>query len=283
MKKKLIVSILLFSLSLGMTACDYNVDTDSEIVEETENIEDDIPLIESEIYLKDFVDLDYIKKLSSYKNKDYEITINENSYTEEELFKICIPTIVYIENITEAHHRYLTGGNIYDVDEEYIYILSCAHGFDSHDPTTKIKITFFTNEIIEIPYEFVSFCEKDYSMYKIPKNLVSNETLNSIKSVNIDKFLSKSTNDFKKNTTLYLFRYNGEFWTTYYTKDFEYIGNAFEAKHGEIENGCSGFGYFDTNGTYYGPALKGKIYFYSFICYIEELLIQANSNYFDKQ
>lgn len=284
MKNKLIASMLLLCVSISLLGCGNTAATStSEEIEETENTENEITMIEGGVYLEDFVNSEYIEYLSSHKNKNYEIQINPNGYTEDELFEVVAPTVVYIENITESHHKNMSGGNIYDIDDDYIYVLSCAHGFSKDDATKELRLTFVTNEIITIPYENVSFCEKDYTIYKIPKNILSNETLNSLKSINIDNFLNKTKEDFEKNTTLYLYRYNGEVWTTYFTNTFSYLDTCFTSKNDTKIKGCSGFGLFDKDGTYYGPNLKNKVYFYSFIYYVEDLITQHNKNYFDEQ
>ena len=145
---------------------------------------------------------EYIDYISSFKNKNVEINISNNGYTEEELYDILSKTAIRFRTNYNLDGKSYHGefmGNIYDIDNQYVYIITCAHGmFDKnilHD-NLELYAMFITNEEIEINIKNIYATSNsetsdkinDFALITIPISNISQSTLNNVKSLNIDNF-----------------------------------------------------------------------------------------------
>lgn len=264
--KKFMVIVLLLSLAVYMTACSNSENTSDG---ETEKILD-----ENKYYISMFdMDEDLLNEMKSKKNKDVEVPYSENGYSEDELSELILSTNAFISISYDdgKHMCYSFNGNIYDIDEDYIYILTCGHGFvktsedygkkDFSDVLKYCKIRFITGEVIEGNTQYIYVSENtDVAIVLVDKNLVSNDTIDVLHSINIDKTYTKNLT----NTSIYEYAYN------YENKCYEkYYANINGVKYNKllcdtnVINGCSGGGFFDTHGTYCGMVFNNGFILYS--------------------
>lgn len=294
MKSRLkIFTIVILLMSSFMVACSSSSDNASGNGT-SNNDESQTPQIDENNYYIDLYDMDedLLNEIISKKNDDVEIPYNENGYSAEELDALILSTNVKISSyaIDNPKGTWKTiSGNIYDIDDEYIYILTCGHSFVD---TTKeyeelginnlikeVNITFINGEKISFnPNSIYINRKQDVSLVLLDKNLVSFETLNIIRSINIDHMYQKNLD----NTTIYEYAYSlsDKTYIKYYALIKSTTNRVLDIQNTNIVNGCSGGGFFDNTGTYCGMTYNSI-----FVNYIDviptlyELIILANPNY----
>ena len=180
-------------------------------------------------------------------------------------------------------------GNIYDIDDEYIYILTCGHSFVEtsedygkigfEDLIKDLKITFITGEEIFINPKFIyTHSETDVTLIVLDKNLVSQETLNIVMSINVDNMYRRNL----ENTTIYEYAYSraDKAYIKYYALIKSTTNGVLDIKNTNVINGCSGGGFFDNTGTYCGMTYNSIFVVYTQVLpTIYELITIANPNY----
>ena len=208
--------------------------------------------------------------IHDHKNSAYEFPINYNGYTEDELTNLVLSTSVFVQYAEEGFETKLSNGNIYDIDDKYIYIICCNHGINNENVfnVENVKLRFINNEII-CPIYLKSSNIGDYALLVVDKNDVSNELLNVVHSINTQNIYQTIEDE----TMLYAYVCSA---TTYKrhiaTIDYSLNSTLF-LKNSSLINGASGGGMFDIYGNYYGVAKNqyGLVYksifpnFYNFI------------------
>lgn len=233
---------------------------------------------------------DLLDSVKTMKNKEYEIEISDKPLTQDEIIEKILPTYVSIKwGCTLDGERYnsFINGNIYDITNDYIYIITCSHMFDtqfyyglSYDKTNNIEITFIDGTNITVQEDCFYYLENnDLGLIKINKSLLSNDTLNIIKSINIENmYLIPLEN----NATLYNIHYNAsnKVFTNHifnYEKVLTYNGTKELCGNSDLTNGCSGGGMFDSYGNYFGFCENSYyIRYFQIFPDFEELLRQSS-------
>lgn len=281
--RKSIVICLIFSLFISLIACGNSENTSDG---ETEKILD-----ENKYYISMFdMDEDLLNEIKSKKNKDVEVPYSESGYSEDELSELILSTNAFMSISFDdgSHMCYSFNGNIYDIDDDYIYILTCGHGFvktsedygkkDFSDVLKYVKIRFVTGEVIEGNPKYIYVSENnDVAIILLDKNLVSNNTMEVLHSINISKMYTKNLT----NTSIYEYAYN------YENKCYEkYYANVIGTRYDKLQvetnaiNGCSGGGFFDIHGTYSGMTYNnGHLLYDKVITDFYELIKEMNPNY----
>lgn len=293
MKRKLGVIILMISLSVGMIACGNNDEYENISTNENNKNFSDEDVSNDDLGEWGFqdtnLDEETMEEIVSKKNKDVEMQINTNGYEGEELDEQILPTVVYLEAKLENSSLNMFTGNIYDIQDDFIYVITCSHGL--HTTTNDLDIpnygissaaiTFITGERIHINLDNIILSRKwDMALIAISTKDISSETLSSLKSINV-------SNMYKKDLT-------NEFLTGYRKDHNEYIkyianvycsnGRTIRCKDTTIERGCSGGGAFDKYGFYYGYFIVGTnsdayILYKQLLSSYYDLIISFNPNY----
>ena len=297
--KKFIVIVLVLSLAVYMIVCIKDNTSNIENINNTESTPNkDETLFDANIY--NAPTKEYIAHLSSMKNKEYEVAYNENGYTEEELFEVVSPTIVSIvaecyEPLRDNNITFLSTGNIYDIDDKYVYIITCAHSLYDYKESKEVKET---TEVKQVNIRFVDdthiivekdsiFKSKDYVLYRIDKEQIPNQTLLILRTINIDNYFNISLNDleeyeyfvYKYSKKQYVFgNVKGLYINTFYFDKEKSIVNSLELKNANIQSGMSGGGLFDKYGTYQGYVINDTCNT-QVINELEPLLLLSNENY----
>lgn len=199
------------------------------------------------------------KNVFATKNKDIEVTLNPNGYTPEELVAEILPTTVRIHN-TLYGKKYFFNGNVYDIDDDYIYILTCRHGFvDEKMPSNEElnennyfrKIAFF-NDVSITPTSYKVFIAKnlDIALIVLDKNEIPQDTLIQLKSVNLNNLYS--INPYKTNNYLIAYTNSDKH---YECSQIEFVESSctYALEYNKfiyIKDGWSGSGVFDAYGNY---------------------------------
>lgn len=248
-------------------------------------------VLDLEIFAKeeteDFSPKEQIAWLSSYKNSDVEMQFNENGYSEDDLFTEMLPTSVMLIHQDEDN-KYgpiviQTSGNIYDIDEDYIYVITCGHQFQSDVNYENIIVYFCDKTFVEITPQDMVDLGCDAYMFKISKDDVSTETLSLLKSINISHSFDYPADELE-NLRLYCYKWDiqNKIYRTCYMENFDYVNYAIlYANESNVLDGCSGGGLFDKYGNYWCQVtMDGKV---SGVIYyrIEDALLELNPHYFD--
>ena len=256
-------------------------ETEAEDETETEDEENKM-LCDCSFY--DVYEENEIEDMLANKNPDIEMPIKEYT-SENELLAEIIRTYVSC-SISTDNFAYNFGANIYDIDDKYVYLITCSHGIPNtyfSDCSSgiysirKIQLQFFNGDSIAIPKEYIYMPEhpeenssKDIALIKIPLNEINPETLKLLKSINFRIDWEKVTMEEFKNSDFYIF--NTDFHQVADT-DFNYIfyksNTTGEEEHYDfpkfsnkicfrfrnltsIEEGCSGSAIVSQNGVYNG-------------------------------
>ena len=233
-----------------------------------------------------------IEYLLSYKDRSIEMEYNENGYTDDELFTAVLPTMVSIENHvysrTTGETYTFTTGNIYDIDENYIYIISCEHGYKSK--IYDITLRFVDGFYLTLPPDNVFVHDvKDISLILVDKKDVPLETLNLLKSINIEHLLEIPLTNMEEHH-FYAYKYFSKEYTTskvgslketFSNPDDLTTLKRLEISFGSFANGTSGGGIFDQYGTYHSFVVYGDGISTNFLTYIDEMITLSNPNYYN--
>ncbi len=188
------------------------------------------------------------------KDSSYEIPINYNGYTEDELTNLILSTSVFVGYIEDGYQTKYSNGNIYDIDENYIYIICSNHGVSNRGVynVDNVKLRFVNNEVIK-PIHLRNGNFGDFALLVVDKKDVSNELLNVIHSINTKNLYQTIEED----TVLYGYMYVIPAYKQY-TAIIDYLlPGPLRLKDSDLENGTSGGGMFDIYGNYYGT-VKNK-------------------------
>lgn len=210
--------------------------------------------------------------IHDHKNSSYEIPINYDGYTEDELTNLILSTSVFVWYVEDGYQTKYSNGNIYDIDENYIYIICSNHGVGNNGVRNvrNVKLRFVNNEVIE-PIYMRNSDVGDFALLVVDKEDVSNELLNVVHSINTKNLYQT----IEENTTLYGYMYVIPTYKQYMaTIDYK-IETSLILIDSTLENGTSGGGMFDIYGNYYGTIrsktqLMYKNIFPNFYNYIVE-------------
>lgn len=225
--------------------------------------------------------------LSSYKNSDVEMEYNENGYSEDSLFTEMLPTsimLIYQDKDNEYGPIVIqTSGNIYDIDEDYIYVITCGHQFQNGVNYETVTVYFCDKTFVKITPQDMVCLECDAYMFKIDKDDVSTETLSLLKSINISHSFDYPANELE-SLRLYCYKWDiqNKIYRTCYMENFDYVDYAIlYANESNVLDGCSGGGLFDKYGNYWCQVtMDGKV-FGTIYYRIEDALLELNPHYFD--
>lgn len=214
---------------------------------------------------------DELEEIKNKKNDECEISISDKELTKDELLEKFLPTVVSLRlNFTTIDHQVHNlgfGGNIYDITDDAIYIITCSHSFDSTwmgyeelKEYNYMQIMFIDGTKIEVNSEcFYIPKGNDLALIKINKELLEQETLDIIKSINIDNMYLMSFSNSLTYTVRYsddVSSYNVYDYTCDEVEDWGYHNKILNG-HGSLVNGCSGMGLFDMHGNYIGYCENG--------------------------
>lgn len=222
-----------------------------------------------------------LEEMASNKNKDYEMEVGVYE-TYDEMVAEYIKTFVsikadfYDSNANEM--RFGVGsGNIYDIDDEYMYIITCLHimSNDYNDEIKEFYIRFVDDTRITISSDYLYLREdkKDIALIKIPLSFLSSNTLDVVKTININNVYNIPLDEFY-DSTLYCFRYRDLIYNVSYVENIEQQGEIFTLDC-NIEKGTSGGGVVDINGNYYTLMLNQATLNLQMLYFFNDLLIQA--------
>ena len=227
---------------------------------------------------------EYMQEIINKKNKDVEITINDNGYSQEELDAIILSTYVFCTLQNNQNGIIAFSGNIYDITDDYIYILTCNHGIVrnssekemEHYDINNMQVKFIIGHEIDVNLNNILIDNKyDLALIMVETKDIPKETLEIIKSINIENLYKK---DFI-NVSLYLKAYslmNG-LYESYYGLSQEKIMGSLKVDENTID-GCSGGGFFDVYGHYY-VVRQGVVVHCQIFPNFYELILQLNPNY----
>lgn len=302
-KARMIAIIL--CCSIGMVACGANAyeEPASEVNEEETFEEYKMINHVSKVYANNFFKnkgmdaKEYIDYLYSFRDLSYEMPINENGYTEDELFNQVIPTMVsfvayFYNNSTGKNSNSLFTGNIYDIDEEYIYLITCAHGLNKLDDDVnqqleKINCRFVDDTKVDIYPDNILEAQdgNDFMMLKVEKDKISNETLGLLRTINFKNTLNYNVETVEiEQPTFYAYKYYSK---QYWTGEMHDIIVLYKdggpvhlsSNNHTIKPGMSGSGIFNIYGTYNG-IVKNSAIASRYLFYIEDLINELNPDYF---
>lgn len=248
---------------------------------------------EKEIYYKGYsenkdafenVTNEQIQELIKNKNRDLESTNfhSENSYEAE------MQTAVRIEQRNETHDFHIYTGNYYDIDEKYLYIITCRHAMIEQDyaiagmsekaKSDLIKFNMTPQEICDTIHEinlidsqgnyqtFYNYScvishNADIALIAIDINEVNEDILNNVKTIDISKINQDIDNTYgflyccKRPTVDETFVQKK---ISLVTRDRGMIYfNQFKSSPTMFGN--SGGGVFDKNGYYLGEIYNGYV------------------------
>lgn len=260
-KKKIAMVVLVAMMAVivsATTGCNENANSSNEEIKDTPNTGLEGTMYEQLKFNEDITP-ELINSLSSLKNKDYEMKITETPYSKDELAAEALSSNVFfvvtynnLEKKTSGNIKFLNG-YIYDIDNSYIYMISAKHGFETISfgeeiqENTRVTAQFITGEIIDIPLENIKMESNPLFLY-IDINSISNETLNNLKTINIDNMYNTKVEDLNE---LYCFAYNGKnaSYETFSASNFSLAENYIKMTANTI-HGCSGAAYFDCYGNF---------------------------------
>lgn len=294
MKYRIVCAIVLIMISLVMVACDANNNPILSSLQdnETEKSSDDFDQ-ESEITIQDentiinqytLYDVTYtlsikeMNKILEKKDSSIEIPINENGYTKEELESLIIATNVYVRN-KQGNETWNSNGNIYDIDNDYVYIICTEHGIreNASDKLEDISVKFVTGETVDIDYATVNV-GTDVALLVVRKDKITNETLSTIKTINISNLYMQNLID--KNVYI-LYQLDNKYYSDETTIiDTNIIERYIRTNSDMGEHGASGSGLFDIYGNYCGfITQKNAATYYPIFPFIYDEIVKFNENY----
>lgn len=227
-----------------------------------------------------------IEAMLKDKNEEYEMEVGVYE-TYDDMVEEYIKTFVSIK--TDFYDVYLEkmrvnvgSGNIYDIDDNYMYIITCAHAMhDNNDDEIKsLYMRFVDDTTITIDGSnlFLRNDKKDVALIRIPLTYFTKETLQLVKTINFRNTFDVSIDEFSNNN-LYSYRYRDYIYNVSYVENIDitsiYNHDGFKLIDNHIENGTSGGGIVDINGNYYTTMLNENHIFLSMLYYYQDLLIEA--------
>lgn len=281
--QKIIAFVLLVAMSVSMVACGTveSGQVGSNNTDENVDVEE-IDTLRTLSFYKDFYSDGFLTKMSNEKNKDYEMEVGVyNSY--DEMLSEYIKTFVSIKtDFYDSHDqddRFAIGsGNIYDIDDEYMYIITCMHitSNSKNDIIKSFYIRFVDDERITISADnlFRRDDDIDIALIRIPLSEIPQSTLDVVKTINIDNAYNIALDEFY-NSTLYCYRYRDKIYNVSYVKNIQHRGMSFVTKDNNIEKGTSGGGVIDINGNYYTLMLSEGSLCLQMLYYFNDLLVVA--------
>jgi len=189
-----------------------------------------------------------LDEIYNSKHNDYEIPLNFNGYTTNELSSLVLSTSTTIWYANDENNFNFLNGNIYDIDDNYIYIISCSHGIGKENDFSldNLRVRFISEEVIKPIY--VKKPRGDFSLIVVDKKSLSNETLNVIKSINTKYLYQTLVEELK----VYGFMYNAHTYSEYNATIENRLAFSLRLYNSNLKNGASGGGMFDIYGNYYG-------------------------------
>lgn len=230
----------------------------------------------------------------AHKNTAYEMNIS-NENIDEEIAK----TYVRLHVTTSQFANYFSG-NIYDIDDDYIYILTCKHPFTNDKSTNNelvyedfqsLYVIFPNDEKVTIDdVSYIRFAQNDnfyidLGIVAIPKYLVSQDCINSIKTIHFDyEYYQKDIRNTQLHTYFYSYADNiyktNNIKITKYLNNNYYVGYDYNATNPIIECGYSGGGLFFQDGTYAGFVVTTiTMHYYQIPQDVFTLIKDINPNY----
>ncbi len=319
MYKKVILLITLITFSLSSVACEtqqneskpaensqvtsnYIIDNDSYFEPEEDNPYSITTNRDNAKYYqrKDFEYVgkdknssfkEYIDYIISFKNKDIEMPIKDD-YTLEELEEEILRTSVqvkvkWVPSYDQDSYRYNNAkGNIYDIDDQYIYIITCQHTFEEcvaedWQNYLNLNITFYGGESIDISRDCLAnkeYEKNDFQMICIEKEMLSDSTLEQLKSINLTNYFYIDITDLSSYD---IYHIDNDLKLSYDGHLVERDGVVLLDKNTVTTDfGNSGGGLFLQDGTYLCYVIQQDVLKINVIKYIYYLLIHANSEYF---
>ena len=309
---KIIAIILLITTSICMIACqnNYGSNFQTNIGNGKENTKGETSnsyyleyapddyVIKAEPKLTDSPDCDDIYRslhykkslidfINSKKNKDVQMEVNTSEYDEETLYNEILNTNA---RILWSDGKILTiaNGNIYDIDEKYIYIVTASHCL--HESTFEnnleyLSIKFIDNKVIKPIYAQERLGDFDCALIVINKSDVDETILPLLKSINTQNMYQYNRSAINIYGTMYRYadkKYHHYYGITKENNDNLAIHPFIESDSTNIEQGCSGGGLFDIYGNYYG-FVSSKVYIPSvWLPSLYNEIVKFNPNYGDK-
>lgn len=227
-----------------------------------------------------------IEAMLKDKNEEYEMEVGVyetyDDMVEEYIRTYVIIKVDFYDVFLKKMRINLSSGNIYDIDDEYMYIIACAHGMrDNNDDEIKsLYIRFVDDTTITIDGSnlFLRNDKKDVALIRIPLTYFTKETLELVKTINFRNTFDVSIDEFSNNN-LYAYRYRDYIYNVSYVENIDitsiYNHDGFKLIDNHIENGTSGGGIVDINGNYYTTMLNENHIFLSMLYYYQDLLIEA--------
>lgn len=257
--------------------------SENEPKEETqESGESNIQTLRDLSFYEKYYGNNLAETMASNKNKDYEMQVGVYE-TYDEMVAEYIKTFVSIKvdfyDTYANEMRFGVGsGNIYDIDDEYMYIITCMHIMhaNNNDEIKEFYIRFVDDTTITIDASSLYRREdkKDIALIKIPLSYLSSDTLNIVKTINIENMYNIPLDDFL-NSTFYCYRYRDNIYNVSYIENITEIGGSFVLDNNKIEKGASGGGIVDIQGNYYTLVLNENTFVLDMLSYFNDLLIQA--------
>ena len=227
-----------------------------------------------------------IETMLKDKNEEYEMEVGVYE-TYDDMVEEYIKTFVSIKTdfydvALEKMRVNVGSGNIYDIDDNYMYIITCAHIMhDNNDDEIKsLYMRFVDDTTITIDGSnlFLRNDKKDVALIRIPLTYFTKETLQLVKTINFRNTFDVSIDEFSNNN-LYSYRYRDYIYNVSYVENIDitsiYNHDGFKLIDNHIENGTSGGGVIDINGNYYTMMLNENNIVLSMLYYYQDLLIEA--------
>lgn len=234
------------------------------------------------------IDEETMNEIIEKKNKDTEVQINPNGYTEAELEKQILPTVVSFVAKNGLGDGAFFNGNIYDIQEDYVYIITCQHGlcpgeyeeiFNSEHYGIQFAFaTFFTEEKIKVSLDNIRLIEnQDIALVAIETKDISKETLDVLKSINISNMYKK---DLTENKVVGYAKINAGNFKKYEAVVESVMTYNIKVKDSTFVQGSSGGGVFDNNGNYCGFILsKPCLRYHNIIQPFYNSILEINPDY----
>lgn len=222
-----------------------------------------------------------LEEMASNKNKDYEMEVGVYETYDEmvaEYFKTFVSIKADFYDTYANEMRFGIGsGNIYDIDDKYMYIITCMHIMmnNNNDEIKEFYIRFVDDTRVTIGSEclYTREDEIDIALIKIPLSYFSQDTLNIVKTININNLYDISLDEFY-NSTLYCFRYRDLIYNVSYIQNITPIVESFSLDC-SIEKGTSGGGVIDIYGNYYTLMLNEASINLKMLSFFNDLIIKA--------
>lgn len=238
---------------------DYVIDAKAKLTYDIHDVPDCHKTFRSFHYKKSLIDY-----INSKKNKDVQMEVKVNEYNQETLYDEILNTNARVlwsngQTLTMAN------GNIYDIDDKYIYIVTtthCLNGSTTENNLDYLSIKFIDNKIIKPIYAQDIIENTDCALIVIKKDDVDETILPLLKSINTSNMYQYKRSSINLYGTMY--RHEDRKYHHYYGRTAENNDNlAFnpfiDADTANTEKGTSGGGLFDIYGNYYGY-VASKIY-----------------------